>query len=148
VCQVKPVGFPISWVERVQNREGRRLHRVAPAQKITADVNARVAGLLVLGQDGGLGLREFRFLPGVGCELVLEFLRFGIDLLAVILGDGSPLLRLALERPDLFRKSPRGTTPTPSVSDITLIRRASLNDTLGNIIRRVYPEGPGKENLS
>ncbi|HLQ92276.1 MAG TPA: type II toxin-antitoxin system MqsA family antitoxin [Xanthobacteraceae bacterium] len=58
------------------------------------------------------------------------------------------LLHLALERPDLFRKSPRGTTPTPSVSDITLIRRASLNDTLGNIIRRVYPEGPGKENLS
>jgi len=50
------------------------------------------------------------------------------------------LLRLALERPDLFRKPPRGTIPTPTATDIALIRRASLNDALNAIIRRVYPE--------
>ena len=55
------------------------------------------------------------------------------------------LLRLALERPDLFRKPPRGTVPTPDASDIALIRRASLNDALENIIRRVYPERASNE---
>jgi HTH-type transcriptional regulator / antitoxin MqsA len=51
------------------------------------------------------------------------------------------LLRLALQRPDLFSKPPRGTIPTPTATDIALIRSATLNDTLNRIIRRVYPEG-------
>lgn len=50
------------------------------------------------------------------------------------------LLRLALERPELFRKPARGTIPMPTATDIALIRRASLNDTLNAIIRRIYPE--------
>jgi len=50
------------------------------------------------------------------------------------------LLRLALERPDLFRKRQRGMIAAPHTSDIALIRRASLDDALSNIIRRVYPE--------
>jgi HTH-type transcriptional regulator/antitoxin MqsA len=51
------------------------------------------------------------------------------------------LLRLVLERPDLLRKPLRGTTESPTPADIALIRRASVNDELNTIIRRVYPEG-------
>ena len=50
------------------------------------------------------------------------------------------LLRLALERPDLFRKSPHGATESTSRADIELIRRAKLNEELNILIRRVYPE--------
>ena len=55
------------------------------------------------------------------------------------------LLRLALERPELFRKPARGAIPTPTATDIALIRRASLNDALNAIIRRVYPEGANSD---
>jgi HTH-type transcriptional regulator / antitoxin MqsA len=57
------------------------------------------------------------------------------------------LLRLALERPDLFQKPPRGTIPSPTPSDIALIRRAHVNDVLDRIIQRVYPEGRSDANL-
>ncbi len=53
------------------------------------------------------------------------------------------LLRLALERPELFRKPARGAAPTPPATDIALIRRVGLNEPLNAIIRRVYPEGAG-----
>jgi hypothetical protein len=50
------------------------------------------------------------------------------------------LLRLALERPELFRKPAPGSIPIPPATDIALIRRASLNDALNTIFRRIYPE--------
>jgi len=50
-----------------------------------------------------------------------------------------------LERPELFRKPARGAIPTPTATDIALIRRASLNDALNAIIRRVYPEGANSD---
>lgn len=49
------------------------------------------------------------------------------------------LLRLALERPDLFRKPPRGALELPSERDAELLRKADLNDSLDAIVRRVYP---------
>jgi len=55
------------------------------------------------------------------------------------------LLRLALERPELFRKPAPGAIPPPPVTDIALIRRASLNDALNTILRRVYPEVTGSD---
>ena len=54
------------------------------------------------------------------------------------------LLRLALERPELFRKPPAGTLPIPSEADMALLRRAHLNDTLDAIVRRVYPAAAGE----
>jgi len=50
------------------------------------------------------------------------------------------LLRLALQRPDLFQK-----TAIPTATDIALIRRASLNDTLDSIFRRVYPDAARRD---
>ena len=51
------------------------------------------------------------------------------------------LLRLALERPDLFRRPAGGTVPpTSPAADIALIRRANPNEALEAIIRRVYPD--------
>ena len=53
------------------------------------------------------------------------------------------LLRLALQRPDLFREPRHGSDSNATASDIALIRRAGLTEPLGSIIRRVYPEGAG-----
>ena len=50
------------------------------------------------------------------------------------------LLRLALQRPDLFREPRLGSDLDATASDIALIRRAGLDEPLGSIIRRVYPE--------
>jgi HTH-type transcriptional regulator/antitoxin MqsA len=50
------------------------------------------------------------------------------------------LLRLALERPDLFTKPARGTVNWPSVEDAQLLRRAITDDRLGAILRRIYPQ--------
>lgn len=47
----------------------------------------------------------------------------------------SKLLRLALERPELFR------TPKAGQADTDLLRRAAVNDQLGAIIRLVYRGG-------
>ncbi len=48
------------------------------------------------------------------------------------------LLRLALERPELFRKSPAGERkPSPHV-DVDLLRKADINDRLNSIVRHVY----------
>jgi HTH-type transcriptional regulator/antitoxin MqsA len=49
------------------------------------------------------------------------------------------LLRLALERPELFRKSRRDAL-VPGPTDIALLRQAITNDHLGSIVRSVYPE--------
>ncbi len=49
------------------------------------------------------------------------------------------LLRLALERPDVFTKPPRGTFNFPSGQDAQLLRRAITDDRLGAIVRRIYP---------
>jgi HTH-type transcriptional regulator/antitoxin MqsA len=49
------------------------------------------------------------------------------------------LLRLALQRPDLFRKPPRGKPDLPAERDADLLRKAALNDSLDAIVRRVYP---------
>jgi HTH-type transcriptional regulator/antitoxin MqsA len=50
------------------------------------------------------------------------------------------LLRLALERPDLFTKPARRTVNWPSVEDARLLRRAITDDRLGAILRRIYPQ--------
>jgi hypothetical protein len=50
------------------------------------------------------------------------------------------LLRLALERPDLFTKPPRGTFNWPSAQDVQLLRRAITDDRLDAIVRRIYPQ--------
>jgi hypothetical protein len=50
------------------------------------------------------------------------------------------LLRLALERPDLFTKPPRGTFSWPSAHDTQLLRRAITDDRLSTIVRRIYPQ--------
>lgn len=50
------------------------------------------------------------------------------------------LLRLALERPELFRKPPGGTFNIPGSTDLALLRRAITNDHLDAIVRRVYPD--------
>lgn len=50
------------------------------------------------------------------------------------------LLRLALERPDLFRKPPRATFNVPGPTDMALLRRAITNEHLGAIVRSVYPD--------
>jgi len=50
------------------------------------------------------------------------------------------LLRLALERPDLFKRPSRGTVNWPSVEDAQLLRRAITDDRLGAILRRIYPQ--------
>jgi hypothetical protein len=50
------------------------------------------------------------------------------------------LLRLALERPDLFTKPARDASNWPSAQDAQLLRRAITDDRLGAIMRRVYPQ--------
>ncbi|CAK0739721.1 HTH-type transcriptional regulator / antitoxin MqsA [Azospirillaceae bacterium] len=50
----------------------------------------------------------------------------------------SNLLRLALERPDLFHKPGSGERRTPRQGDVVLLRTAAVNDQLSSIIRRVY----------
>lgn len=50
------------------------------------------------------------------------------------------LLRLALERPDLFTKPKRGEFRQPPVEDVTLLRQAVKDVHLDAIMRRVYPE--------
>ena len=50
----------------------------------------------------------------------------------------SKLLRLALEKPELFRAREAGP------ADNDLLRRAAMNDHLGAIIRRVYRKGSGE----
>jgi HTH-type transcriptional regulator/antitoxin MqsA len=49
------------------------------------------------------------------------------------------LLRLALERPDLFQKPARSTFSWPSPQDAALLRKAVRNEELEAIVRRVYP---------
>ena len=55
-------------------------------------------------------------------------------------GGMANLLRLALERPDLFHKPARGTFNLPSAQDAELLRRAIRDDQLNSIMRRVYPQ--------
>jgi hypothetical protein len=50
------------------------------------------------------------------------------------------LLRLALERPDLFTKPAPGTFNWPSAQDVQLLRRAITDDRLNAIMRRIYPQ--------
>ena len=52
------------------------------------------------------------------------------------------LLRLALERPDLFTKpaGAGGTFNWPSAQDAQLLRRAITDDRLNAIMRRIYPQ--------
>lgn len=49
------------------------------------------------------------------------------------------LLRLALERPELFQKRARGQVRWPSAADVALIRRAAADDRLGRILSKLYP---------
>jgi transcriptional regulator with XRE-family HTH domain len=49
------------------------------------------------------------------------------------------LLRLALERPDLFTKPARNAF-WPSAQDAELLRRAVTDDRLGALVRNVYPQ--------
>jgi DNA-binding transcriptional regulator YiaG len=55
------------------------------------------------------------------------------------------LLRLALERPDLFTQPARGTFNWPSAQDAQLLRRAITDDRLGAIVRRIYPQTDAAE---
>lgn len=50
------------------------------------------------------------------------------------------LLRLALQRPDLFAKPLRGASRLPTSDDIALLHKAAMTDHLNAIMRRVYPE--------
>ena len=50
------------------------------------------------------------------------------------------LLRLALERPELFKTPPRGTSDWPTAHEAELLRRALRGDQLSEIVRRVYPQ--------
>src|SRR3546814_10197425 len=50
------------------------------------------------------------------------------------------LLRLALERPELFTEPAPGTANWPTARDAQLLRRAIIDDRLGSILRRVYPQ--------
>jgi HTH-type transcriptional regulator / antitoxin MqsA len=61
----------------------------------------------------------------------------------------SNLLRLAIDRPDLFRP-PVGGCKLPGQTDVDLLRRAVVNDRLSAIIRCVYrstgtPAGSGSQ---
>ncbi|MBA3810863.1 MAG: type II toxin-antitoxin system MqsA family antitoxin [Caulobacteraceae bacterium] len=55
-------------------------------------------------------------------------------------GGMANLLRLALERPDLFKTPARGAFDFPSAQDAELLRRAIRNDQLNTIVRRIYPQ--------
>ena len=55
------------------------------------------------------------------------------------------LLRLALQRPDLFRQRPRGAPQIAPDADIALLRGTHLNAALDSIVRRVYPEAANVE---
>jgi len=50
------------------------------------------------------------------------------------------LLRLALERPELFTKPAPGTANWPTARDVQLLQRSIADDRLGSILRRVYPQ--------
>lgn len=50
------------------------------------------------------------------------------------------LLRLALQRPDLFAKPKRGEFRIPTAEDISLLRKTNRSDRLNSIIRKVFPE--------
>ncbi len=50
------------------------------------------------------------------------------------------LLRLALERPHLFKQPPRAAFNGPSAQDVQLLRRAITDDRLGALVRSVYPQ--------
>ena len=50
------------------------------------------------------------------------------------------LLRLALERPDLFRRAAPGTTHWPTVQDTALMREAVRGEALKTLMGRIYPE--------
>jgi HTH-type transcriptional regulator/antitoxin MqsA len=51
------------------------------------------------------------------------------------------LLRLALERPELFRKPANDSLPKMApAADMELVRRSSLNETLSALVRHVYPQ--------
>jgi HTH-type transcriptional regulator/antitoxin MqsA len=59
------------------------------------------------------------------------------------------LLRLALERPDLFTGPERGAPGWPSARDAQLLRRAITDDRLAAIVRRIYPQtGAADERVS
>jgi HTH-type transcriptional regulator/antitoxin MqsA len=61
-------------------------------------------------------------------------------------GSMANLLRLALERPDLFHKPARGTWP--SAQDAERLRRAVRGDQLDTIVRRVYPQAEAKKEIA
>ena len=50
----------------------------------------------------------------------------------------SNLLRLALERPDLFHRPVSGERRAARQGDVVLLRKAAVNDQLSSIIRHVY----------
>jgi HTH-type transcriptional regulator/antitoxin MqsA len=50
------------------------------------------------------------------------------------------LLKLALQRPDLFVKPARGEFRLSTSDDITLLHKAAMTDHLSAIMRSVYPE--------
>ncbi len=49
------------------------------------------------------------------------------------------LLRLALERPDLFRQPAGADRRPPAQVDVDLLRKVDINDRLNSIVRHVYP---------
>ncbi len=58
------------------------------------------------------------------------------------------LLRVALERPDLFRK-PRGVPDAlPSARDAELLRKAHVGDQLNDIMNRIYPVSESREEAT
>ena len=50
------------------------------------------------------------------------------------------LLKLALQRPDLFVKPARGEFRLSTSDDITLLHKAAMTDHLSAIMRSVYTE--------
>ena len=59
-------------------------------------------------------------------------------------GSMANLLRLALERPDLFHKSARGAVNWPSARDADLLRQVIRGEQLSTLVRRVYPQTDGE----
>ncbi len=50
------------------------------------------------------------------------------------------LLRVALDRPDLFRKPADAERRRPHQGDVELLRKGTKSERLGSIVRRVYRE--------
>src|SRR3546814_16184218 len=58
------------------------------------------------------------------------------------------LLRLALERPELFTEPAPGTAHWPTARDAQLLRRAIIHARLGPIQRRLYPQPDTRDALA